>query len=260
MGLENSSKVQLSKDSISKFIEMQGIRIVSPFNSGNDGKQAITIDKIHKHISAINEFHEKTMGQDNIFSRDIKNKTGKILESCKINTKKLKNELSRLRSVNSKDNIQKLLFQYGEGYVERAERCFKEIAAADYLNIIRRSMKRAEICLCNVRFDNIRKDDYLEIVSLKKSSYDAIEMDAVFFFSYLKRKKMKLDWKQLVKEYCFNEKLSPGSEKFIIAMISYPFEFLKYFNRYRENKAALSSFELGKKIKKAMVKDGESLI
>ncbi len=246
-----------------KFLEEQGIKIVDGLS--DDKKKYITIDDVRKQISVINEFHEKTTGHGSVLFREIKNKTGKTLESYKLSIRKLKKEMLRLKVGIPRDEAEKLILQAGEEYIDRAENCFKEIREADYVNIIRRSMNRTELCLGNARFDNIRKNDYLEVVDLKKCSYDVIEMDVVALFSYIRRKEPDFDWKQLAGEYCFKEKLPESSEKFILAVLSYPSEFMKYFNRYYAyvyacgNKYAGSALKYEKKIKKAMRRDGSAL-
>jgi hypothetical protein len=256
----------LDDNNFLKFLEEQKIKIVDGFSENK--KKIITAEDVRKQISAVNEFHENTMSHGSILFREVKNKTGKTLESYKLSIRKLKKEMLRMKEEGIRNEAEKLIFQAGEEYICRAENSFKEIFEADYAGIIRRSMDRTEICLGNVRFDNMRKNDFLEIVDLKKCCYDVVEMDAVALFSCTRRKKPDFDWKQLAGEYCCREKLSKNSEKFILAVLSYPSEFMKYFNRYYAyayvyiyicgNKYAGITLEYEKKIKKVMIRDSSS--
>ncbi len=78
--------------------------------------------------------------------------------------------------------------------------------------------------------------------------------------SKLKRKGMKLDFQKLAKEFCYIEGLDESSSKFLIALISYPHEFMKCCNRYREGKNKWHEERFSKKLIKALIQDGDSLL
>ena len=64
----------------------------------------------------------------------------------------------------------------------------------------------------------------------------------------------------MLRNFCELEKLDNNSEKFILAMLSYPHEFMKIFERYRKNKKNWSDKEYSDRLMKAMEEDGLSLI
>ena len=94
-------------------------------------------------------------------------------------------------------------------------------------------MRRCEICLGNTDFQNLRTNDFINVVDFNNCSYNMVEMDCLPLLSRLKRKGAKLDFCKLAKEFCYIEGLDANSEKFLIALISFPHEFMKCCNRYR---------------------------
>ena len=84
-------------------------------------------------------------------------------------------------------------------------------------------------------------------------------MDCYFLLKKL-RKKYTFDWKKLVHIFCELESLDYNSEKIILALLSYPFEFMKYCTRFRENKKEWTIDKYTKKLEKAINKENISLI
>ena len=66
-------------------------------------------------------------------------------------------------------------------------------------------------------------------------------------------------FRRLAKEFCYIEGLDASSSEFLIALISYPHEFMKCCNRYREGKNKGHEDRFSKKLIKAIIQDGDSL-
>ena len=120
-------------------------------------------------------------------------------------------------------------------------------------------MRRGEICIGNTSFQNLRQNNSIEVVSFENCSYNMVEMDCFLLLSKLKRKGVKLDFHKLAKEFCYIEGLDESSSKFLIALISYPHEFMKCCNRYRAGKKMWNEDRFSEKIVKALIQDGDSL-
>jgi hypothetical protein len=86
------------------------------------------------------------------------------------------------------------------------------------------------------------------------------EMDIVYFLGKVKRKGIKVDFDGLIREFCEVEALDINSINFIRAIISYPYEFIRCCNRYREKSKDWTEDEYVSRLEKAIVLDGKSLI
>ena len=69
-----------------------------------------------------------------------------------------------------------------------------------------------------------------------------------------------LDYNKLCNSFCGFQGLDIKSEKYILALLSYPYEVIKCFEKYRENKEEFDVEVHKKKFIKAIEKDGKSLI
>jgi hypothetical protein len=85
-------------------------------------------------------------------------------------------------------------------------------------------------------------------------------MDCFCLLSKFKKRGIKLDYASLVNKFCEYENLDKNSSGFILALLSYPYEFMKCCNRYREKKKTWSEEEYEESLQRAMIKDGESLV
>jgi len=222
-------------------------------------KQDITEELVINQLGAIYDFHKKSLGFNGYLRNRLNNNTGKIIENYKISIKKLTYDMNNVKKDGAKNSYEELIIKYGEGVINRGEECIKEVYGADYLEIIKRSMRRGEICLGNIDFQNLRQSNHLEVVSFENCSYNMVEMDCFLLLSKLKRKGSKLDFRKLAKEFCYIEGLDESSLKFLIALISYPHEFMKCCNRYRVGTRMWHEDEFSGKIVKALVRDGNSL-
>lgn len=217
-------------------------------------------EEILNQLLLISEFHKKTMGYKGYMGLSLDNKTGSTVEQYKVSIKRLRRYIKNIRLNSASSDFERKLLKVGFDYIKRAENCISEIINSGYLEIIERSMKRAEICLGNTTFSNLNKtDDILEVCSLNKCSYNNIEMDCFYLLSKYRRKNLKLNYKDIVNKYCDYENLNENSSRFIIALLSYPYEFMRCCNRYREKSKTWSEEEYEERLEKAILKDGEML-
>jgi hypothetical protein len=225
-----------------------------------NSKADITEGLIINQFDAIHDFHEKAMGFNGYLRNRLNNNTGKVVEECKVAIKKMTADINNIKSNGPKNSFEQLIVKYGEKFVNLGEECIREVYKSDYIAIITRSMRRTEICLGNTEFRNLRKNNFTNVVSFDDCSYNMVEMDCFFLLSRLKRKGMKLNFQRLVKEFCYIEGLNESSSKFLIALISYPYEFVKCCNKYREGKNKWNEDKFPEKLMKTIIEERDFLL
>jgi hypothetical protein len=221
----------------------------------------ISNDIAEQQLYAISEFHKKVMGYKGYMGKRLDNKTGGIIEQFKVNVKRLKRYLKNIRMNSASTDFERMLLKVGFEYLQRAENCISEAYNSGYMNIIERSMKKTEICLGNTDFNGVRiNSEVVEVSSIDKCCYNNVEMDCFLLLSKYKRRGVNLDYRSLVKKFCEFEELGENSYNFILALLSYPYAFMKCCNRYRERSKEWNEEEYEDKLSKALLKDGESLL
>lgn len=213
----------------------------------------INEENIIKQMKLINDFHKRVMGYDNIIGKKIEDKRGRVVEQYKIYTKKFKREMDFVRNKEDINSFEKMFLQYGEEYLNRAKKCINDIYNNNYLNLLRRSMDRMEICLYDCYFTNLRDKNGIKIVDVSKCSYDMVEIDAVKFLNKIKKKKSKLNLKKCINEFCKVENLNSNSKGFIEALTCYPYEFIKCYMKYKKNKYKIDEFKYKSKLEKIIL-------
>jgi hypothetical protein len=76
----------------------------------------------------------------------------------------------------------------------------------------------------------------------------------------LKKKGYNLDYIKCIDRFCNLESLENNSKNFILALLSYPHEFMKIYEKYRRNKKSWTEEEYVKRFLGAIKEDGVSFI
>jgi len=236
-------------------------------NGINVGEQPFPIDyryltekDVEDQFSVISEFHKKALGYNGYMKMRLDNKTGKLVEQYKIYNRKLKRDLKNIKANSPENQFEEALLRTGDIYLDIAEKCINDIYKWDYIELISRSMQRVEICLGCTDFNNIINEDGIKISSMKDCCYNMVEVDGVYLINKLKKKDLVMDWDELVSEYCNYEGLEFKSVKFMSSLISYPYEYMKCCNRYRENKKDWDELKYKEKLLKIVDRDNYNLI
>jgi len=129
-----------------------------------------------------------------------------------------------------------------------------------YMELVARSMDNVEICLTNVDFDNLGKSEIIEIVNFDDIAYNMVEMDCYYFLVKLKRKGFKVDFNKCIDEFCQLEGLGDSSKVFTRALLSYPYEFIKIYEKYKKNKKNWNEEEYIRRLLNGIKEDEMSLI
>jgi hypothetical protein len=243
------------------YLENKGIKKIAIPIKGMEKKYKKYEEKeVSDQLRIISEFASKVMGYRGYKSKSLDNKTGRTVEEYKVNIKKVKREIRNIKLNSPNNDFEALILENGQEYLERAEKCIDEIYNVGFIELLTRSMHRAEICLGDTDFSNLRKHKKIEVWSFQQCCYDMVEMDGFYLLNRFKRKGVQLDYHKLCNSFCGFEQLDIKSEKYILALLSYPYGFMKCYERYREDKEECNVEVYKKKLAKAIEKDGKSLI
>lgn len=102
--------------------------------------------------------------------------------------------------------------------------------------------------------------EFIQVVNLDRCAYNLVEVDCYYLLNYLRKKQCDYDYKFLVNAFCYFEGLDENSEKFILSLLSYPSDFMRWVHRYREQRKKWSVDKYADKFNKIIEKEVESLI
>lgn len=214
----------------------------------------ISEEKIKEQIGIINEFHEKTVGYCGFSNKGLRNETGRFFEENKVQFKEMNRYFEGIKNKNSINEFDEMLFDNGSYFLKLAQNSIDSINNLDYLGLIKRSMKRIEVC-SGSQCAGFIKNQQLEIKDPERCCYDMVEVDMAKFLIKLKRKGIEADWSRLIKFYCELSKLEQDSSKFIMALFSYPYEVFRWIRRYKENSKNKNIDEYCRKLKIFIARD-----
>lgn len=248
-------------DNFQDYLKDKGVKKIDFILKDNQSLSRKGLEKrVSNQIELINEFHKKACGFNGYLKYRINNDTCKLIEDYKIQIRRLTKHMEKIKKDGANGAFEEFLKDNGTECLERAQKCIDHIYKNNYMNLIARSMDNVEICLTDVGFDNIQKNKEIEIVNFYDIAYNMVEMDVYFLLSKLRRKGTNLDWRSHINEFCQLEELNEDSENFILAMLSYPHEFMKIYSKYKKNKRNWNDEDYIRKLKKAIDEDGNSLI
>jgi hypothetical protein len=248
-------------DSFQEYARECGIKKINFILKTNDALSKRTLEeRVLNQLELISEFHRISCGFNGYLKRRINNDTCKLVEDYKVQIKRLSKYIERIRTESMDSIMDNFLLEEGGIQVERAQESIDFLEQHNYIDLVARSMKRVEICLTDVDFDNLVKGEDLEIVNFEDVAYNMVEMDAYYLLGKLKRKGMNIDYKKSIERFCELEGLQEDSCDFILALLSYPHEFMKIYEKYRRNKKSWTEEEYVKRMKAAINEDGISLI
>lgn len=247
-------------DCFKKYMLSEQFIVLSDFKLNAYEQKLISEQKIYNHIKAIKEFHDIARKYSELSGPKLKSSAGKLIENYKINLKKTKKEFSKLQTQKDLNEFETYFLENADTMIKKAEKSIYEADNSKYLLLILRSMKRNEICLGNTSFDNLRKTDVLEIASFDDCRYDMVETDGIYFFKKIRKKIKNSDFEKMITDYCHIEELNSDSIHFMLAALSYPYDFMKISVRYMENKKDWDAESYSAKLKKAVKAGKQSFI
>lgn len=248
-------------DSFQQYLCSKGVRKVDFMLKSNETlNRNILEEKVENQLNIIKEVHDLSCGFNGYLKKRINNHTCKWIEEEKIELKKFRRSYEKIKDNGSSNKVEEVVLNEGDAILERGELVLDTIVSNNYMKLVERSMENVEICLTSVDFDNLGKTDVIEIVNFDDIAYNMIEMDCYYFLSKLKRKGFYVDFDKSIKMFCDMEGLDSDSEIFIRSLLSYPYEFLKVFGKYRKNKRNWSEEEYVRRLLNGIKEDEKSLI
>jgi len=248
-------------DSFQQYLCTKGVKKVNFMLKSNETlSRRILEEKVINQINIINEVHKLSCGFNGYLRKRINNHTCKLIEDDKIQLKKFRRSLEKIKENGPIDRVEEIVLERGDRVLARGEKVIDTIMNNDYMELVARSMDNVEICLTNVDFDNLGKSETIEIVHFDDIAYNMVEMDCYYFLVKLKRKGFKVDFNKCIDEFCKLEGLGESSKVFIRALLSYPYEFIKIYEKYKKNKKSWNEEEYIRRLLNGIKEDEMSLI
>lgn len=248
-------------DSFQQYLCTKGVKKVNFMLKSNETlSRRILEEKVINQINIINEVHKLSCGFNGYLRKRINNHTCKLIEDDKIQLKKFRRSLEKIKENGPIDRVEEIVLERGDRVLARGEKVIDTIMNNDYMELVARSMDNVEICLTNVDFDNLGKSETIEIVNFDDIAYNMVEMDCYYFLVKLKRKGFKVDFNKCIDEFCQLEGLGDSSKVFIRALLSYPYEFIKIYEKYKKNKKNWNEEEYIRRLLNGIKEDEMSLI
>ncbi|WP_346897087.1 hypothetical protein [Clostridium sp. UBA7503] len=248
-------------DSFQQYLCTKGVKKVNFMLKSNETlSRCILEEKVINQIHIINEVHKLSCGFNGYLRKRINNHTCKLIEDDKIQLKKFRRSLEKIKDNGPIDRVEEIVLEKGDRVLARGEKVINTIMDNGYMELVARSMDNVEICLTNVDFDNLGKSETIEIVNFDDIAYNMVEMDYYYFLVKLKRKGFKVDFNKCIDEFCKLEGLGESSKVFIRALLSYPYEFIKIYEKYKKNKKNWNEEEYIRRLLNGIKEDEMSLI
>jgi hypothetical protein len=219
---------------INQYLNTKGITIVGQYFSYDKN---IDRSDITSQINLIIEFHKILIGGNLTGLSRIKSTIGKEVESYKVQIKKLQRHYEYIISKSYTNEIESLILSNGKIMLNQAKKAVNYIYEHDYFGVIRRSMNREEICIGKVDRNNLRLNNgRIEIGTIKGMTYNLVEEDLYNYIKKLQRKGICVDEEELIKLFVYGSHLSFNSFDYLRGLCSYPKDFLKIWERYKDSK------------------------
>ncbi len=224
----------MDESCVNEYLNIREITIIGQYFSydrNTDKKDIIS------QINLIVELHKILIGCNfNGISR-IKSTIGKEVEDYKVQIKKLQKHYDYVANEHFPNEVDKLILSNGKTMLNQAKEALNYIYGHDYFGVIKRSMNREEICIGKVDRNNLRKNEgKIEIGTIKGMTYNLVEEDVYNYIKKLQRKQFDIDKEELIKLFVHGSHLSFNSFDYLRGLCSYPRDFLKIWERYRDIK------------------------
>lgn len=215
----------MEEDSIRKYLEDKEIKI-----TGFSFKGSVidySEERVISHLRLVNAVHKTLMGYG--ISGSINSTIGKSVEKVKVDIKRLNRNLNKIESKNVMDEF---LLINGYHILNQSEGALDRFKNINYLDLIRRSMKKNEICLNRVDESNIRAVEDIEIGTLKGITYNLVEEDILSYLRKVKIRNKKINFDYVIDKYIEISKLDENSKLYIKILLEIPIDTIRYCKKY----------------------------
>ena len=217
---------------------------------------------VSDQIQLISDAHKRLLdGKEAIIPR-IQSVIGREFEGYKVDIKKNKNYINKIINNKSTNYIEDYLIDEGSRIIKKAQETLSLLDLEIYFSIIKRSMKRYEICLGRVDESSLKRDknEIIYIRSNKYIVYDLLESDCYNYIKKIKRRKKGYGINNIIDEFVNKSALDQGSIKYLRILSIYPNESMKILNRCRNGRIDITKEEVVSKLRNAKECDGIKLL
>ena len=233
--------IKIGELSVIEYLESKGIMVKGKYFSHNN---EFNRKSYENQINIMVELHKVLVNCKfnnlNRFGSTI----GKELEGFKVQLKRVERDYQQIFDKDFKNDVEKLFILEGKRMICQGHEAIEYIYNNGYLDVIRRSMNREEICIGRADSANLRKiNGIFEIGVIKGMSYDLVEEDLYRYIKRIQKKDIKIDEEELIRLFVHQSHLSLNSIKYLNGLCSYPRNFFRTWERYKENKKNKSEDE-----------------
>ncbi len=243
--------------SFKSYVISKGIHEFSKCNYNIDNKKEYDYESICEHVNVIWDFHNRLKG----CSIPKYNMLNKMVEDFKVSEKILIEDLNKYQ-YNFKNEFEENVLKFGDKVLNRIQKILNVIHSNNYENLILRSIKFREYCVYNTSLNEIYTNNtsIIFIKSIDDICENILEYDYIKFFTKLKRSKVNLDFFKCCAYVCGKEMLDVNSYNFMLACISFPYEFIKVVSKYRDLGGEFGEYYSNLNFDNVLIKDGESFV
>ena len=217
---------------------------------------------VSDQIQLISDAHKRLLdGKEAIIPR-IQSVIGREFEGYKVDIKKNKNYINKIINNKSTNYIEDYLIDEGSRIIKKAQETLSLLDLEIYFSIIKRSMKRYEICLGRVDESSLKRDknEIIYIRSNKYIVYDLLESDCYNYIKKIKRRKKGYGINNIIDEFVNKSALDQGSIKYLRILSIYPNESMKILNKCRKGRIDITNEDVVSKFRNAKECDGIKLL
>ena len=199
-----------------------------------------TDEDIIKQIKLINRLNDLLSGYKETGVTRINGSIGKRIETIKVELKRLESDLKKRSKTKPLNKMDTFILENGDNILKQVEENLNILKSINYLGLIKRSMKKGEICIGKGDESNIRSFNSIEIGKIKNISYNLYEED---IYEYLRRvRKKHKDFKEdyYINEFIKEANLGEDSRQYIKILLGIPYDSLRQWHRYMEGKRDIS--------------------
>ena len=209
---------------------------------------------VSDQIQLISDAHKRLLdGKEAIIPR-IQSVIGREFEGYKVDIKKNKNYINKIINNKSTNYIEDYLIDEGSRIIKKAQETLSLLDLEIYFSIIKRSMKRYEICLGRVDESSLKRDKN-EIIYIRSNKYIVYDL-----LEKIKRRKKGYGINNIIDEFVNKSALDQGSIKYLRILSIYPNESMKILNKCRNGRIDITNEDVVSKFRNAKECDGIKLL
>lgn len=217
---------------------------------------------VSDQIQLISDAHKRLLDDKEAIIPRIQSVIGREFEGYKVDIKKNKNYINKIINNKSTNYIEDYLIDEGSRIIKKAQETLSLLDLEIYFSIIKRSMKRYEICLGRVDESSLKRDknEIIYIRSNKYIVYDLLESDCYNYIKKIKRRKKGYGINNIIDEFVNKSALDQGSIKYLRILSIYPNESMKILNKCRNGRIDITNEDVVSKFRNAKECDGIKLL